>query len=375
VVLVDQPTMRSVELSPGVVGVMASHGSGQAKKPTETQVLPWKVTHTVVTLNEPDAYGVNHMLEQLDDLADAGLPERLAEQAHRVAGVRRLPTSQDERQQRLEAERQERIDRALSVTKEVVAVSAAIIGAAAGIKGLRTSKGSSASALGRWLRKHLATRKPISEPIYTEVRVPVLLLGAPDVPDARVAWTTTRAATSNRGLRITVLGAGYGANTIHEVSQEITEECRPGQVKKITACLPVRLTPMAFVYRGKPVFEFTQAEIADPAPENLPERWVAEYCDLAEVRPLLIPGNQVLDRTGVPGDIVTQKNTAMASSTHTLSLGISAKLGATPLEMKLSAEVCGSARYEIVYALPGGYAYRQFTPRDSLGLIWTQYDC
>jgi len=94
---------------------MASHGSGQAKKPTETQVLPWKVTHTVVTLNEPDAYGVNHMLEQLDDLADAGLPERLAEQAHRVAGVRRLPTSQDERQQRLEAERQERIDRALSL--------------------------------------------------------------------------------------------------------------------------------------------------------------------------------------------------------------------------------------------------------------------
>ena len=369
--------MRSAELSPKGGGVMAS--SGQSKQPTEAQVLPWKVTHTVVTLNEPEVYGVNHMLKQLDDLADAGLPEQLAEQAHRVAGARRPPTSEDERQQRFEAERQERINRILNVTKEVVAVSAAVIGASAGIKGLRSPKGSppkgsSASALGRWLRKHLATRKPISEPVYAEVRVPVLLLGAPDVPDAKVTWTTTRAATSNRGLRITVLGVGYGANTIHEVSQEITEECRPGQVKKITACLPVRLTPMAFVYRGKPVFEFTRAEIADPAPENLPERWVAEYCGLAEVRPLLIPGNQVLDRTGVPGDIVTQKNTAMASSTHTLSLGISATLGATPLEIKLSAEICGSARYEIVYALPGGYAYRQFTPRDSLGLIWTRYD-
>ena len=83
VALADQPTMRSVELPLKAVGVMASYSSGQSKQPTEAQVLPWKVTHTVVTLNEPDAYGVNHMLKQLDDLADAGLPEQLAEQAHR----------------------------------------------------------------------------------------------------------------------------------------------------------------------------------------------------------------------------------------------------------------------------------------------------
>jgi hypothetical protein len=35
---------------------------------------------------------------------------------------------------------QEQVDRILNVTKEVVAISAAIIGAAAGIKGLRTPK-------------------------------------------------------------------------------------------------------------------------------------------------------------------------------------------------------------------------------------------
>lgn len=35
---------------------------------------------------------------------------------------------------------QDQVDRILNVTKEVVAISAAIIGAAAGIKGLRTPK-------------------------------------------------------------------------------------------------------------------------------------------------------------------------------------------------------------------------------------------
>jgi hypothetical protein len=35
---------------------------------------------------------------------------------------------------------QEQVDRILTVTKELVAISAAIIGAAAGVKGLRTSK-------------------------------------------------------------------------------------------------------------------------------------------------------------------------------------------------------------------------------------------
>jgi hypothetical protein len=34
----------------------------------------------------------------------------------------------------------EQVDRILKVTREVVAISAAIIGAAAGVKGLRTSK-------------------------------------------------------------------------------------------------------------------------------------------------------------------------------------------------------------------------------------------
>jgi len=36
--------------------------------------------------------------------------------------------------------KQERINRILSVTKEVVAIGAAVIGAAAGIKGMRTPK-------------------------------------------------------------------------------------------------------------------------------------------------------------------------------------------------------------------------------------------
>ena len=38
----------------------------------------------------------------------------------------------------------QQVDRILTVTKELVAISAAIIGAAAGVKGLRTSKTPSA---------------------------------------------------------------------------------------------------------------------------------------------------------------------------------------------------------------------------------------
>jgi hypothetical protein len=64
----------------------------------------------------------------------------MAEPAHNARGAQRSMASAQDNIGNKNALSPEQIDRILKVTKEVVAITASIIGAAAGIKGLRTPK-------------------------------------------------------------------------------------------------------------------------------------------------------------------------------------------------------------------------------------------
>jgi hypothetical protein len=220
-----------------------------------------------------------------------------------------------------------------------------------------------------WLRHLFSAAKPLSEPGHAEFVVPVLLLGAPAVPEAQVVWTTTTTATSSRGVTVTVSGTGYGKTEKREVSEEITEACEAGQIKRITAHFLVEITPMGFFSHGKQQFEYVRAGVA----EDAPVRWVAAYCDLRDVSGLLEAGGQILDRTQVPGDTLVRKDTKGLVARRSVSLGVSANYGGFNLDSRLSADVHGSEKYEIRSTLPGGHAYRPYAPHDGLGLVWMEY--
>jgi hypothetical protein len=170
-------------------------------------------------------------------------------------------------------------------------------------------------------------------------------------------------------LTVVVSGTGYGKTVEREVSEETTEVCDAGRMKKIDAIFPVEITPMGFFRRGKPEFGFTHAEVTD----RMPMQWVATYCDLQDVQGLLDAGGPILNRKQVPGDNLTRKDTKNTVGRRSVSLGVSAESGGFSLQFNLSAEVYGSEKYEILSTLPGGHAYRPYAPRDGLGLVWMEH--
>lgn len=327
---------------------MTTNVSGRPRRSTEQ--LPWEIVGTIEPEGDPD-----RMLAQLSNLTADGVPREVTAEARRV--VDEVPLGE--------------------IVPAGVAFNWHQYGDPDNLlaelikEAFKRRKFRQANALGAWLRKHFTPKTAIHPGTYVQMHIPVLLLGAFDVADAEVQWTTTSTSNSARGLRITVAGVGYGKTVTREVTSTITEACKPGLAKQITAHLTVRVTPMGFAYKGKPVFDFFRAEIADPAPDELPERWEGSYTSLTDVRMLLGPGGEVIDRADA--DTLTGTITAETTRSQELTLGLTAKPGGVPLGLKLETRVSGSEKYEITYSLPGGHAYRAYPPKDRLGIVWTEY--
>lgn len=229
------------------------------------------------------------------------------------------------------------------------------------------------SALGLWWARQTADRRQLGEPIWESIEVPVLLLGAPAVADAKVTWTSTSSTGVDHAFSVTVLGVGFGHDYTRTTTQQVVRECPAGFANRVVLHLPVRVSQWGFNYKGQDYVESTRVEVTEEGvPSQLSVRWQGVLSDIDAVRDLLGASGDIVDI--VHGAQETGKITGeMKHETH-WDLDLKPNIHGIEVGLKVSVKVTASSSNEVAYTLPAGHSYRSWSPAigQGLGLIWLE---
>ncbi|MBO3093573.1 hypothetical protein [Cellulomonas dongxiuzhuiae] len=218
-----------------------------------------------------------------------------------------------------------------------------------------------ASALALWWANQTQDQIEIGDPVWVQVAVPTLLIGAPDVPGAGISWTSTEATKDSHGLSVTVLGAGLGRDATDGITQSITRTAGTGQYTQVVVHLPVRVSEWGFTFHGTHHVQTVRAQVQkEGAPVHMEVRWESIGGPVEAAREFVERPGDVADLLHGPSE--QREDSALAALSATVGLDLTPRLNGIAAGIKLTANVSRLLSTQVKSTLPTGGPTVRGTP-------------